>query len=331
MTELNNKMLCIKTDKGCFISDCFVTSGYDFEYHNTVIDKLLFNGKKAAKTFHKNWYYIEQYPNLIQREINNERINKRYELLDKTLVSDKIPKIIPYETREEYNLNLLNSLYEYKYDIKPVHLEEIMYDIQVLCEIENYNFPPTFNYTGIKKEGFSDCKYIIKNSDIQHQLLDKIIFPPIMLHEKPCKLSSKQMYDITRQYIIDNIDQSVARITSNYDFCFEVCKIIPVIEPKIITYHNIFAKTKRERDKIHSHIKKYEEYTIFNMTDDRQQYKGYSVIPEMYANNETELKEKLDTWLESLIKLINKPLCQCPECKGKGYINDISKIDFDYS
>ena len=36
-------------------------------------------------------------------------------------------------------------------------------------------------------------------------------------------------------------------------------------------------------------------------------------------------------WLEGLIELINKPLCQCPQCKGTGYLDDISKIEFNYS
>ena len=54
------KMLCVKTDKGCFISDCFATSGYDYDYHRTVIDKLIFNGKKATETYYKNWYVPSQ-------------------------------------------------------------------------------------------------------------------------------------------------------------------------------------------------------------------------------------------------------------------------------
>ena len=201
----------------------------------------------------------------------------------------------------------------------------------MICEIENYNFPPKINYTGIHKQNYSDCNYSITNANVQHQMLDKMIFPEVLLHERPCKLTSKQMYDITRQYIIEHIDNSVAKITSNYDFCFEVRKLIPLIEPETITYNNIFARTKRERNKILTTIKKYEEKSIFSMTDDKAQYKGYPVIPELCANSETELKEKVDMWLEGLMELINKPLCQCPQCKGTGYLDDISKIEFNYS
>lgn len=108
-------------------------------------------------------------------------------------------------------------------------------------------------------------------------------------------------------------------------------KLIPLIEPETVTYQNIFARTKRERNKIHTSVKKFEEKEIFAMTDEQQRYKGYPIIPEMCANNETELKEKIDTWLEGLIEIINKPLCQCPECKGTGYIGEIERAKFNYT
>lgn len=329
-SEEMKKIMVVKTDKGCFISDCFATSGYDFNYHRGIIQDWLFNGKTPTATYYPNWYYIEEYPTLIQINRSGEAINKRYELKDQSLASDKMPEIIPYEDEEKYNYDVIENLYSFKYDREPDYLEEVSCDIQVVCEIENYNFPPQIEYTGIHRFNYSEDPYTIKNTDVQHQMLDKMIFPAVLLHERPCKLTSKQMYDITRQYILEHIDNSVAKVTSNYDFCFTVRKIIPLIEPETIHYQNIFARTKRERNKIHTSIKKYEEKDIFEMTHDQEKYKNYSVIPEMCANSETELKEKVDTWLTGLIEIINKPLCQCPNCKGTGYVGEIEKAGFDY-
>lgn len=325
-----SRMLCIKTNKGCFISDCFYTDGYKYEYHYTEISKLLFNGKKATATYCKNWYYIEEYPTLIQIEAEGKCINERYEIRNTSLISDNLPAIISCEDAINYDSDIINGLYAYKYDREPTYLKEVTYDILVICEIANYNFAPEIKYAGVHKVNFSTEKYTITNANVQHQMLDKIIFPEIMLHNTPCKFTSKQMYDITRQYIVEHIDNSVAKITSDYDFCFTVRKIIPKIEPETITYTNVFAKTKRERNKIHTKIQTYEEKTIFSMTSDKEQYTGYPIIPEMCANSETELKEKVDLWLGNLIKLINEPVCQCPQCKGLGYVNKISEIPFDY-
>lgn len=330
MSEKILTILCVKTDKGCFISDCTATTGYDYNYHRTTLDKLLFDGKNPTGTYYPNWFYIENYPKTIQKEMSGDIINKRYELVDESLASEKMPKVIPYEEANNYNSNVIGSLYAYMYDQTPPYIKDVECDIQVVCEIEGYNFPPKFEYKAIERQSWSDGQYTIKNTNIHHQLLDKMIFPAVLLHERPCKLSSKQMYDITRQYILEHIDNSVAKITSNYDFCFTVKKLIPLIEPETIRYQNIFAKTKRERSKIHTTVKKYIEKEIFEMTHDQRRYDNYSVIPEMCADNETELKEKVDTWLESLIEIINKPLCQCPHCQGTGYIDEVKKEGFDY-
>jgi hypothetical protein len=327
-TENILEILCIKTNKGCFISDNTKDKGY---YYSSPIPNLLFNGNKPTDTYSSNWFYIEQYPTSIQKEVDGGIINVRYELKDETLESEKMPKIIPYEEEANYNSDVISGLYSYKYDKAPSYLEDVSCDIQVVCEITDYNFPPKIEYAAIEKRGWNECTYTIKNTNVQHQMLDKIIFPAVLLHERPCKFTSKQMYDMTRQYIISHIDNAVAKITSNYDFCFEVHKLIPKIEPETITYQNIFARTKRERNKVHTTIKKYEEKKIFEMTHDQSRYNNYTVIPEMYANNEAELKEKVDTWLESLIEIINEPLHQCPHCQGSGYIGEIKKEGFSYN
>lgn len=330
MSEEIKKIMVVKTDKGCFISDCFATSGYDYDYHRGVIEDLLFNGKLPSETYYKNWYYIEEYPSLIQTKKTGNRINERYELKDMGLVSDKMPEVIPYDEKDNYSCEVIDSLYSYVYDREPDYLEEYPCDIQVVCEVDNFTFPPQIEYEGVRKYDFSDATYTIKNADVQHQMLDKMIFPVVLLHESPCKFTSKQMYDITRQYVLKHIDNSVAKITSNYDFCFTVKKIIPLIEPETISYQNIFARTKRERNKIHTTVKKYEEKEIFEMTYSPENYRGYSPIPEICANSETELKEKVDKWLTGLIEIINKPLCQCPECNGTGYVGEIEKGKFSY-
>jgi hypothetical protein len=324
-------ILCIKTDKGCFISDCKATGGYDYDYHRTKLTDLFFDSKHPTETYCKNWYFIEQYPVTIQRECRGEIINKRYELLDWTLESEKMPKVIPYEEESNYNSNVIESLYTYKYEQAPNYLEDVECDIQVICEVDNFNFPPKFDYKAVHRVDFSDRTYTVTNVNVKHQLLDKIIFPAVLLHEKPCKFTSKQMFDMTRQYILEHIDNSVAKVTSNYAFCFEVKKLIPLIEPETITYQNIFARTKRERNKIHTTIKKYEEKTIFQMTHDQENYRGYTAIPELCANSEAELKEKVDMWLEGLIAIINKPLYQCPHCQGTGYIDEIKTEGFNYA
>jgi len=165
MSEKTTKIMVVKTDKGCFISDCFATSGYDYNYHKSVIERLLFNGKSPVATYYPNWYYIEEYPILIQIEKEGNAINKRYELNDKSIATDKMPEIIPYEKKEDYNYDVIGNLYSFKHDREPNYLEEYPCEIQVVCEVDNYTFPPQIEYTGIHKWNYSDTPYTIKNAD----------------------------------------------------------------------------------------------------------------------------------------------------------------------
>lgn len=316
------KINIIKTDKDiCFISDCMATSGYDFTYHRSKIEEFLFDGEKPLSTSYPTWLKIKKYPTKIQCIKQGDIINGRYELKDKEMVSEKLPIVIKIENANDSNSDIRNCFYEYKYDILPDTLEDVECELLFLCEINNYEEPPVFNYSAINRKNWEDKHYIITNKNIEHSLAHKIFMPAPVLASAPCQLSSKEVYDIVRQYIKENIDLSVAKITSDYDFCFTVKKTIPLIEPETITYHNYFARTKKERNKIHYSVKKYDEKEIFQMTHAQSNYQGYTPIKAIEANNEWDLKEKLDTFLNDLITVINKPLKKCPHCNG-GYIEE---------
>lgn len=328
MEENKNKLIIniVKTDSVCFISDCNKTTGYDYDYHNTRLSKLYFDGKLPEKSYCKNWFQVEKYPEKIQKKVSGERINIRYEIIDKEMISKKLPEVIEYENSNNYSDEILDNLYTYKYDTLPDRLETVEVEFNEVLVVNDFKVPVLIDYKAVHKWDYSDKPYQITNANVQHQLLDKMIFPEIMLHSRPCSFSSKQVYDITRQYIKDNIDTSKAKITSDYDFCFTVKKIIPLLEPKTVSYQNIFARTKKERNKINYATHTYKEIEIFEMTHDQSKYSNYTVIKPIYGENDEDLKNKMDEWLDSLIKIINKPLELCPHCNGTGYKDDIENL-----
>ncbi|MCC0783547.1 hypothetical protein IR152_10720 [Clostridioides sp. ES-S-0108-01] len=316
----------VKTNKECFISDCEVFQGYGYDYHRTKLTNIYFDGEKPKETYCKNWYVIDKYPERIETKLI-EYTNKRYELNNKNMECEKFPKTINVEDIDKFDFEI-REFYTFQKDELPPKLVEVEnVKIEVIMELDSFEMPNKIEYeaNGVKENYKNSSVYKITNADVKHQLLDKIIFPELMLSSRPCKLTSKQMFDITRQYIKENIDLSKAKITSDYDFCFTVKKIVPLLTPEKITYQNVFAKTKKERNKINFKIKEYKEVKIFSMTHNQCNYDGYTAIDAMYANNENELKEKVDTWLKGVVDAINKPLESCPHCNGTGYIDDIKK------
>ena len=312
------KIYMVRTENVCFVSACMATDGYDWEYHSSSIKELYFDDELPKKTFTPNWLQINKFPNKIERLISPQTINRRYEIKNKDLVSERLPESFLGCDRDNYSEEVL-GLYCYKSDQPESVLEPVDYEIDIVFEIENFEIPSVINYKAITKTGFDDNIFNFTNVNIKHQLLDKLIFPEIMLHSRPCEISSYNLYCVARQHIKDNIDLKVAKITSDYDFCFSVAKIIPLLEPQKYSYQNFSGKTKRERSKIRFAIKEYKEVRIFEMTHAQSKYDNYTEISGIFADNEVELKEKIDFYLEDLISTINKPLSLCPHCNGMGY------------
>lgn len=316
----------VKTDKECYITDCLAIDGYDWNYHHSQLKELFFDGQKPGVTFSANWLKINKYPSKIKQLQHVPAINRRYELKNEELISDKLPKIIEYTDSVNYDDDIISSLYSYKEDKQKPIMVDVECEINIIMEIDNFELPPVINYKAIRRDQFTDKEFNITNQNIKHQLFDKVIFPEVMLHTRPCSISSQMLFMLVRQYIKDNINTKVAKITSDYDFCFTVKKIIPLLEPETISYSNIFAKTKKERSKIQYSTKTFKEVEIFEMTHAQSKYQNYTVIQPIYADNELELKNKIDEFLLNLITVINEPLHLCPNCKGTGYIDEIKRI-----
>ncbi|WP_241639962.1 hypothetical protein [Rosenbergiella epipactidis] len=315
----------IKTDAGkCFITDCKAKEGYYRNYHNSVIKSLVFDGSKATETFYEHWFEIPSFPKKIEKVISGDRSNLRFELKNPELESENLPMTIPYDDRDLVDDEAREALYNFKFDLVPDYLRNYDCDLVLLCEVDNFRDAPSFNYPAIKKFDFSDKKYTVTNKNVRHSLIDLIVTPEPLRANSPCEISSKEVYDLVRQHVKDNINPRLARITSDYDFCFTVKKIIPLLKPHTYSYQDIFARTKKQRAKLHFKTDTSKEIEIFQMTNEQDNYKGYTPINGFKAPNEWELKEMVDNFLSTLMETINSPIEVCPHCEGAGYLQNLS-------
>lgn len=321
------KLYMIKTNTKCFITTCNPKEWGETYAKSYGLKELLFDGEYAKPTYLPEWYVIDLYPAKIEKKgvVYDYR---KYVLKDEYKGCLGFKEEIDYDDRFNFEHDI-DSFYNYEYQKREVNQEVDNLEIEVIMELENFNLP-TIEYKAYgatNMNAYWDGEYNITNKGVRHQLIDKMMFPDILLPERPCKFTSKQMYDITRAYIKDNINNKYATISSDYNFCFEVKKKIKKYTPEEVTYYNIFARTKKQRNTPHKKIVKYREETIFKMTNSKSKYDGYPIIEEMTAKNETELKEKVDTWLSNLIEKINEPLVECPHCNGLGVISEIKEIN----
>ena len=317
------KIIAIKTKNGYYLTD------NTDNYYGTKLKNTYINGELPKSTFHKNWVFVQDEIKTVQQKHSQPSINHRYELIDPTMESDKIPLRLEkdkatyeedYETYWYDDYKHLASLYQLKYDTQPDILVDIEYEFETFLELDEIQEFNGFSYP-VQKTNYNSNKTNITEKDVTYQLLDKILFPEIVLPSRPCKMTSEQMYKIVRQYIKQNINYDYAKITSDYEFCFTVEKVIGLAEPYTKQYEVTKNNGKSYRPpKFNTNYIKNRTIKVFEMTYSPKNYQGYTPIPEMIGENTDDLKNKIDRYCKEIIDEINKPFIDCPHCKGQGVI-----------
>jgi len=304
------KIAAIETNNGYYISANEFSSNYDMAYGGSCVDGYYFDGERPEKTFDNNWRYIKTKPQRIYKLEKQSDINHRYELIDKSL-ADKFPLVYTHdEVVSHYDdgyvwkeeLKHLASLYKRVSDKQPDKEVDVQFEFDVILKVDFISKPDDKLF------------YNVSRTSVQHQMLDKIIYPSIMLHKRPCKLSSHEVYTVLRNYIKDNIDPKHAIITSDYNFCFTVKKRIKVAKPYTHTWQTksgrrYITKSRYVEDK---------DVDCFEMTWSPENYRGYTPISAIVAESEEDLATKIEEKCLSVINMINEPISECPHCNGTG-------------
>jgi len=115
-----------------------------------------------------------------------------------------------------------------------------------------------------------------------------------------------------RNYLKLNINPKYARISSDYDFCLSVEKVISH-EPESYT-----VDVGKRKPKYETRYRK--QRTIKAFETSPEGYSSYPTQKSISAKNQKELEEKIDDYLEEVLNEINKPLIQCNCCNGMGVI-----------
>lgn len=120
------------------------------------------------------------------------------------------------------------------------------------------------------------------------------------------------------------------KIAKYFDFCFSVSKRLKLSEPYIVT-----EEIKKSNGRSYKNPKIREIYTddkkikCFEMTSEKDMYKGYTPIRGIEAENEEELQIKIEKLCKCVIDKINEPLIECPHCKGRGVIIDEDTVKIE--
>jgi len=328
------KIYAINTPTDIYISED-PSSNYD-----TKLGQYLFDGKPPDKTAHRNWVKIPYKPVKISHIEKQPNINYRYRLIDESFLSPTVPLEFKREDIATYDSDdylwtwhdqykHLQSLYKIIFDTQPdKEIEDEFEWIDLFTLSSEIAEPSKMEYKVQRTQWSHEGTTYIGNESVEHQLLDKIIFPKPILYQKPCKFSSQDTFNIVRQHIKDNINPKIAVITSDYNFCFTVKKRVPLAKPykyRVDINNPLFSGRKRKPkmvERTQTDIQK----ECFEMTWSPENYKGYTAIQPFEAETEDALKELIDNYLNDLMNMINEPMKECPTCEGIGYLNGAAII-----
>ena len=302
------------------------------QYNYFANGEYLVNGKPPEPSFVSNWYFSASKPKDLAVKQSANHINYRFELINKEMASDKIPALLlrdqactkseehswEWDWRPEFAH--LRSLYNELHDIIPQNPKKLEFELNIIMEVNSILPPPQFSYPAVTTGGFGNRERTIGINDIEVCLLDKLTFPTIMQHTRPCRLSSKDVYDALRTAIRLGIDPAVATISSDYDFCLQVDKLIPLADPQIYDAC-VSIGSRSRRSQYVKRVRTHDKVPFFQMTHAQENYKGYTPIDPLVGENSEDLKKNLNALIEDTLTAINKPIQRCTHCGGLGYID----------
>lgn len=324
------KIKYYKTKKGLYIS-----SGY------SMTDSYKFNGVTPKSTHATYWYFLEgvedPYP-FTQKTLNEGGKYLSLKSGVPSVLLQDFQQEIPLEKgdyywdddNEVYTLKDTHEMYETRglYDILTYPVTSAWGEKELQVEyLGDFDDSLVDNFATVKYEVDQDLSFrrqrgkdTIDISDVvSYSELSQIMVPELLIHNQPCTLSSEVMYKIVRNYIKDNIDPMQAVVTSDYNFCFTVKKKIHIKPYELKT--EIKKTNGRSYAKKRFNIKqiKYKEVECFEMTNKKDNYKGYTPIKSISANNLDELISFVKDFLDEIMKYINTPVKECECCSGIGH------------
>src|SRR5574344_525345 len=275
------------------------------ERYQNSLDGLIFDGKEAEKTKKQYWYKLPSIPTKIEKKRPNERINKRYELKAGYVATEIMPQIITMDMYDSDEYEDVIGLYSLRYEEQDGGYDEVDFKIDVIYERKDFEFVPN--------------KY---NADVD--LLTQIEYPEESYQDMPCQVNSRQMFEIIRQHVKSHIDMNFAKIKSDYDFHFELIRYIGLNNPytKMVDTNNSLVN-KRRKPKWVERTVTTKEVTILNIkrdSSDKRYGDDCQIAPTITGENYQELTDKIEKYLEELMKTINKNYCECPKCNGWGIV-----------
>lgn len=330
------KVQYYKTNVGNFFR---IISGVSYYGSNTLAGNNIveINGVDVSnlQPHNANWYLIDTELKDFKKKTHETKKHIGWKLKNPKIASEELPEVLEvhqierdYDEDDGYTGSHAQyfALYEPVYETIPSEILPVEVEVTLLREIDvgNYSKPAEMK-VDVREGSFGGKTQTVDLSSIVNiSEIEALLTPEFMHHTRPCSLSSEQVYKIVRQHILSNIDSKVARVTSNYDFCFTVEKVVetkpyPTKKEQLTRSGRSYKPPRFTTASASTKLQK-----IFEMTwagyKGSGGYQGYTCIEGWSADSLQELYDNMQKYLSELMQEINKPVVECQHCNGTGCI-----------
>jgi len=277
----------------------------------------LFDGVASLPTARSDFNVLPAMPSRVEKKGASRRINLRWERV--STAPHTLPVFVEWDQEATYNGDEDN---EYK-SFLPLEYQSVRdaytpsYDLEE-AEFEELNVEWT-------KLGITNgvVPRVIPSKAV-YSFFTEVTTHPAFRADEPVALTSEESYKLIREYVKQHIDLRYASITSDYDFCLSVEKVIKLAEPESYTIDANFSLTRKSRKpKYETRYRHSRKVVVFACAPNHKRdgvYKGYKQCVTFSGNNWDNLQENVNNYLTALMLEINAPLIDCAHCRGMGVI-----------
>ncbi len=146
----------------------------------------------------------------------------------------------------------------------------------------------------------------------------------ILLYNKPCTIKPAQLMKVIRSFLRDNMDLRYAIFDRDDSSSIAIKKVVKIKteeiwaeekknggDPYVVPRFSTSFRTQRDTPCVFK-IKSPSITTYL---------KDYHTVEPLEGSNVKDLKDRLDVYLKSILKVVNEPLKDCECCGGRGVQN----------
>ena len=335
------KLISMKCEEGLY----FASAVFDYSGRRGIgTNSYRFNSKEGntSSTFHKSWYLLrgEDEIKKVEQRVAGQRVNFRWELRDPEDISLGLPlsmdkeESCEYEDDDDYVFYIgvkckhykFRSLFERKYDVTEPTWGEVEFSVEdkgVLSVVDVNNFQDMSLVISTRRDSYTNWEDKDITADLSsvasYAEIERMLTPELAIHNRPCFITADTTYNIIRSHIKNNIVSSCARVTSDYDFCFTVKKVINIKEYVHKTELKKANGRSYAKPKYNSKLVTSDLVDAFDMCPSKP-YSGYTPIKGFKGDTLQDLADNIRLYLDELMEYLNTPLDRCQHCAGTGVI-----------